>query len=220
MAERSEDRLARDRQHMVQTQLVARGITNPRVLEAMLSVPREVFVPSHLVESAYDDKPLPIGSEQTISQPFIVALMLQALQLEGHEKALDVGTGSGYAAALLARLAREVYSVERIGHLAEEAAQRLQQLGYRVPIKHGDGTLGWAEHAPYDAIAVAASAPSVPQALLDQLAPGGRMVIPVRQNETQLLTRIVRGADNRFETEIVEEVRFVPLIGAQGEPSA
>lgn len=216
----SDDIWALEREQMVRSQLTARGIRDPRVLQAFRAVPRERFIPDRMIEQAYHDSPLPIGAEQTISQPYIVALTLEALELRGHERVLDVGTGSGYAAALLSCLAREVYSVERLERLARQAHERLIQLGYPVQVKYGDGTLGWPEHAPYDAIAVAASGPRVPDALLAQLAPGGRMVIPVRQENTQLLLRVIRTSDHGIRREVLEEVRFVPLIGAQGEPDA
>lgn len=208
------------RERMVATQIIGRGIRDERVLEAFRTVPREHFVPQELVSSAYEDRPLHIGHEQTISQPYIVALTLEALQLKGMETVLEIGTGSGYAAALLSCLAREVYSVERLENLATEARQRLAHLGYPVHVRHGDGTLGWPEHAPYHAIAVAAGSPGIPPALTTQLAPGGRMVIPVRQDGTQLLLRVLRIPGDGLRTEPLEEVRFVPLIGAQGEPEA
>lgn len=213
----SDDERARQRARMVREHLAARQITDVRVLTAMGSVPREHFVPDELRGFAYDDRPLPIDAEQTISQPYIVAVTLQALGLRGGERVLEVGTGSGYAAALLQCLAREVYSIERLAPLADTARERLHSLGYPVVVGHGDGTLGWPEHAPYDAIAVAAGGPRVPPALIAQLAPGGRMVIPVREGEKQWLVRVTRTADG-IRTEPLEEVRFVPLIGAQGEP--
>src|SRR4051812_14997960 len=206
------------RARMVDLQLAGGGITDPRVLEAFRSVPRESFIPAELAEFAYEDAPLPIGEEQTISQPYIVALTAEALRLMGDERVLEVGTGSGYAAAVLSRIAKEVFTVERRESLAREARERLGALGYRnVQVLHGDGTLGWPEHAPYDAIAVAAGGPQVPKALLDQLAPRGRLVIPVGPDETsQILTRVTRVAGNDFREEPLTEVRFVPLIGEQG----
>ncbi len=203
---------------MVDLQLAGRGITDPRVLKAFRSVPREAFIPAELAEFAYRDAPLPIGEDQTISQPYIVALTTEALRLTGDERVLEVGTGSGYAAAVLSRVAKAVFTVERRESLAREAEERLGRLGYRnVEVLHGDGTLGWPEHAPYDAIAVAAGGPRVPKALLDQLAPGGRLVIPVGTDETsQVLTRVTREGANDFREEPLTEVRFVPLIGEQG----
>jgi protein-L-isoaspartate(D-aspartate) O-methyltransferase len=208
------------RVQMVEGHLAGRGISDPRVLEAFASVPREAFVPAGLAESAYRDAPLPIGEGQTISQPYIVALTTEALQLRGHERVLEIGTGSGYAAAVLGRVAREVFTVERLDTLATEARDRLERLGYdNVHVLHGDGTLGWPEHAPYDAIAVAAGAPQIPEALLRQLAPGGRLVIPVgKDEESQVLMRVTRVGANDFRAEPLIGVRFVRLIGEQGWP--
>jgi len=206
------------RDHMVRRHLAARGIRDRAVLEAMRTVPREAFLPPELAEFAYEDAPLPIAQGQTISQPYIVALMTEALALKPGDRALEIGTGSGYAAAVLGRVAREVYTVERHGELAETAAARLRALGFdNVHVLHGDGTLGWAEHAPYDAIVVAAGGPEVPEALLTQLAPGGRLVIPIGEDRTlQELVRITRELDGTLRRESLGDVRFVPLIGAQG----
>jgi protein-L-isoaspartate(D-aspartate) O-methyltransferase len=206
------------RAQMVRTQIAARGVRDRAVLEAMRSVPREAFLPSELEEFAYTDAPLPIERGQTISQPYIVALMTEAAQLRPGDRALEVGTGSGYAAAVLGRIAREVYTIERHEELAKLAAERLTGLGFsNVSVRHGDGTLGWPEHAPYDAILVAAGGPKVPDALLDQLAPGGRLVMPVgKGREVQQLLRVVRHADGTLRQEDLGGVRFVPLIGAQG----
>jgi protein-L-isoaspartate(D-aspartate) O-methyltransferase len=213
--------LTSQRARMVERQIAARGVRDPAVLAAMRSVPRERFLPSHLEEFAYQDSPLPIEQGQTISQPFIVALMTEALQLRPGDRVLEIGTGSGYAAAVLARVAREVYTVERHAELAESARIRLRELGFdTVFVRHGDGTLGWPEHAPYDAIVVAAGVaaggPRVPEALLAQLAPGGRLVIPVGEEKAQELVRVTRRADGTFEHEELGGVRFVPLIGAEG----
>jgi protein-L-isoaspartate(D-aspartate) O-methyltransferase len=207
---------ARDR--MVERQLLARGIIDRRVLRAFREVPREQFVSASQRDAAYDDGPLPIGHGQTISQPYIVALSCEALRLQGHERVLEIGTGSGYAAAILAQLANQVVSVERLPELAAAASERLQILGYdNVTVRCGDGTLGWPERAPYDAIAVAAGGPTVPQALLAQLAVGGRLVIPVGSDEgAQVLTRITRVGVDELRREELADVRFVPLIGAQG----
>jgi protein-L-isoaspartate(D-aspartate) O-methyltransferase len=208
------------RKEMVDRQIAARGIRDERVLEALRTVPREAFVPERLAEFAYDDAPLPIGEEQTISQPFVVALMVEALEIRPGDEVLEIGAGSGYAAAVLSRLAREVWTVERHPSLTREARERMARLEYRnVYVLHGDGTLGWPEHAPYDAIVVAAGGPEVPPALLDQLAPGGRLVIPIGPDlRTQNLVRVRRRPDGTLVREDLGGVRFVPLIGAQGWP--
>lgn len=213
--------LADARARMVELQLASRGISDPRVLEAFREVPREVFLPAELAEFAYEDSPLPIGEGQTISQPYIVAVTTEALGLQGNERVLEIGTGFGYAAAVLGRLAGEVFTVERLEPLAREARSRLAQLGYdNVHVLHGDGTLGWPEHAPYDAIAVAAGGPAVPEALLSQLAPNGRLIIPIGPDESsQVLVRVTREGDS-FHEEPLTSVRFVPLIGEQGWPEA
>jgi protein-L-isoaspartate(D-aspartate) O-methyltransferase len=206
------------REEMVNRQIAARGVRDPRVLEALRTVPRETFVPERLAEFAYDDTPLPIGEEQTISQPFIVALMAEALEIRPTDKVLEIGAGSGYAAAVLSRIGREVWTIERHETLAREARERMARLGYaNVQVVQGDGTLGWPEYAPYDAIVVAAGGPSVPPALLDQLAPGGRLVIPIGPDpRTQSLLRVRRRPDGTLVREDLGGVRFVPLIGAQG----
>src|SRR5690242_6896867 len=203
---------------MVDLQIARRGVRSPRVLEAMRTVPREAFLPEPMREFAYEDAPLPIAEGQTISQPYIVALMTDALALEGGEKVLEIGTGSGYAAAVLSRIARSVYTVERIGQLAEKAASALADLGYRnVHVLHGDGTRGWPDHAPYDAIVVAAGGPEVPESLKAQLKVGGRLVIPVGENRrVQELVRVTRTSTDRYETEDIADVRFVPLVGEEG----
>jgi len=205
------------RDEMVSRQIAARGVRDERVLEAMGTVPREAFVPERLAELAYNDNPLPIGEEQTISQPYVVALMAEALELRPEDRVLEIGAGSGYAAAVLSRLAREVWAVERHESLALEARERLARLGYsNVQVHQGDGTLGWPEGAPYDAIVVAAGGPEIPRALLDQLAEGGRLVIPIGPDvRSQNLVR-VRRKDGRYFREDLGPVRFVPLIGAQG----
>jgi protein-L-isoaspartate(D-aspartate) O-methyltransferase len=209
---------ARARDQMIERYLVHRGIRSMPVLEAMRAVPRERFLPPGLEEFAYADAPLPIAEGQTISQPYIVAMMTEALELEGGETVLEVGTGSGYAAAVLAHIAGEVYTVERIGQLAEKAASVLSNLGIaNVHILHGDGTLGWPEHAPYDAIVVAAGGPQVPETLKLQLKIGGRLVIPVgRDRRVQELVRVLRTGPNEYTTEELADVRFVPLLGAEG----
>lgn len=206
------------RGQMVERDLAARGITDDLVLEAMADVPREAFVPPDLRDFAYEDSPLPIEADQTISQPYIVARMIQALELEGGERVLDIGTGSGYAAAVLSRIADDVYTIERHRELHELATQRFAELGYdNIHARHGDGTLGWPDAAPFDAIQAAAGGPEVPRTLLEQLRDGGRIVIPVGETlHLQHLVRVVRRGDEDFETERLEPVRFVPLIGEAG----
>jgi protein-L-isoaspartate(D-aspartate) O-methyltransferase len=209
------------RKRMVERQIAARGVRDARVLDALRAVPREEFVAPHLAGLAYDDHPLPIPEGQTISQPFVVALMAEALELRPADRVLEVGAGSGYAAAVLARLAGEVFAVERHESLAREAAERLARLGFdNVRVTAGDGTRGWPEHAPYDAIAVAAGGPEVPRALLDQLGPGGRLVIPVGRPEHQTLLRVRRAPDGSFQRESLGDVRFVPLVGEEGWPES
>jgi protein-L-isoaspartate(D-aspartate) O-methyltransferase len=205
-----------ERRSMIREQLERRNIRDTRVLRAMAAVPRHHFVPAELNEHAYADNALPIAENQTISQPYIVALTVAALQLQGHERVLEIGTGSGYAAAVLGQLAAEVWTIERYRSLAETAARRLAELGYRnVHVLSGDGTQGLPEHAPYDGIAVAAAGPHVPQSLLDQLAPGGRLVIPIGSRDEQQLIRVVRTAKGLHE-ESLGPVRFVPLVGREG----
>src|SRR5208282_4754884 len=210
--------LAKLREDMVENQIAARSIRSAAVLGALRKVPREAFLPGPLREFAYEDSPLPIDAGQTISQPYIVALMTEALDLEGGEKVLEIGTGSGYAAAVLAEIAGEVFTVDRIGQLAEKAASTLSDLGYRnVHVFHADGTLGRPEHAPYDAIVVAAGGPAVPETLKDQLKIGGRLVIPVGTDpRAQELVRVTRSAKDKFKTEDIADVRFVPLVGKEG----
>jgi protein-L-isoaspartate(D-aspartate) O-methyltransferase len=205
---------------MVEQQLVARGIRDARVLEAMRTVPREAFLAPWQAACAYDDGPLPIGEGQTISQPYVVAVMIEAVAPMADDRALEIGTGSGYSAAVLAQLVAGVYSVERIPALTDTAAARLAELGYRtVRVRCGDGTLGWPDHAPYDVIVVTAGGPRVPPSLLEQLAPGGRLVMPVGDNPRfQRLVRVRRRADGTLAEEALESVAFVPLIGEQGWP--
>ena len=190
-------------------------ITDPLVLDAMASVPRHLFVPPDFQDQAYEDAPLPIGLNQTISQPFIVAVMTQALWIGSDSRVLEVGTGSGYQAAVLATISRHVWSVEALPALADTARERLARLGYWVTVKMGDGRLGWPEHAPYDAIVVTAAPAEVPPALVQQLAPGGRLVIPFGESQwDQVLWRIVKGDDGRLRADRLGEVRFVPLTGS------
>ena len=206
------------RSAMVERQIVSRGVRAPLVLEAMRTVPREAFLPQSLHEFAYDDSPLPIDASQTISQPYIVAFMVEALNLKGGETVLEIGAGSGYAAAVLSRIAGRVFTVERIGQLAEKAATVLADLHYdNVLVRHGDGTQGWPEYAPYDAIIVAAGGPSVPDSLKQQLKIGGRLVIPIGKDQrTQELVRVTRVSEENFKSEDIADVRFVPLIGKEG----
>jgi len=206
------------RSNMVEHQIAARGVRSEAVLNAMRKVPRERFLSGRLREFAYDDAPLPIEAQQTISQPYIVALMTEALALEGGETVLEIGTGSGYAAAVLAEIAGEVYTVERVELLVEQARSRLAALGYKnIHVRHADGTLGWTEHAPYDAIIVAAGGPEVPDTLKKQLKVGGRLVIPIGADpRVQELVRVTRTLDDTFTTEDIADVRFVPLVGKEG----
>ena len=206
------------REEMVERSIAARGVRDELVLDAMRKVPRELFLPKNLREFAYEDSPLPIAGEQTISQPYIVAFMAEALMLTGGEKVLEVGAGSGYAAAVLSEIAANVYTVERLGPLADKAAATLADLGYHnVHVLHGDGTRGWAEHAPYDAIVVAAGGPQVPESLKEQLKTGGRLVIPVGADQrAQELVRVTRISTSEFRSEDIADVRFVPLIGEEG----
>ncbi len=201
---------------MVQSQLQRRGITDARVLQAMREVPRHLFVPPEWRHEAYSDRPLPIGDEQTISQPYMVAIMTQSLALQGHEHVLEIGTGSGYQAAVLSRLAAHVSSIEYFADLADSARALLQRLGYiNVEVIVGDGGLGLPAQAPYDGIIVAAAAPHVPQPLLAQLAEGGRLVIPVGSATSQELFIITRRGDDYAQERSVP-CRFVPLLGEEG----
>jgi protein-L-isoaspartate(D-aspartate) O-methyltransferase len=206
------------RRQMVKEQLHLRGIVDERVLAAFLKVPRHLFVPKEFQQEAYADHPIPIGSGQTISQPYMVALMTQLLRLQGHERVLEIGTGSGYQLAILAELALEVYSVERLPELAEPATYRLGRFGYlNVHITAGNGSLGWPEHAPYDGLIVAAAAPEVPQPLVDQLAQRGRLVIPIGPRQAQALTLVEKHGHTLERAEITSCV-FVPLVGEHGWP--
>ena len=216
---------AEQRKRMVANQIMARGVRDERVLNAMRRVRRHAFIPRDERDMAYDDMPLPIAGGQTISQPYIVAYMAEALDLQPGEKVLEIGAGSGYAAAVLAEMGCEVYAIERIGQLATIAASNLHDEGYlNVHVLHADGTRGWAEHAPFDAILVSAGAPVIPESLKNQLAIGGRMVVPVGSSQrAQELMRVTNRGDGKFDVEDLADVRFVPLIGAQGweeEPGA
>ncbi len=212
VAELQPDRFAVERQHMVETQLSARGIRDQRLLDAMASIPRHEFVEARYRDQAYEDHPLPIGAGQTISQPYIVALMLDLLQLEPSSKVLEIGTGSGYQTAVLTQLAAHVYSVERHPELAREAADTLSRLGLiNFTVITGDGSRGLAEYAPFDAIVVSAAASQVPPALFEQLREGGRMIIPVGPPEAQEL-QLVRKQGGKALIVLREGCRFVPLI--------
>ena len=216
MRDDKEDQFREIRQLMVETQMERRGVSDPRVLAAMSKVPRHRFVPKPLWQQAYSDYPLPIGEDQTISQPYIVALMTESLELTGSEKVLELGTGSGYQAAVLAELAAQVYSIERLPSLARTAEQVLKELGYtNVEVRVSDGTLGWLEEAPFDGILVTAGSPQVPPPLVEQLALGGRLVIPVGNSYTQTLTR-VRLTPEGLKHEYLGGCRFVKLIGRHG----
>lgn len=216
MADKEEQFYIQSRQRMVDTQIASRDIDDRRVLQAMRTVPRHVFVPPEHRQYAYTDGPLPIGSGQTISQPYIVALMTQLLELNGTEKVLEVGTGSGYQAAILAELADQVHTIERHPGLARHAERLMQDLGLEnVQVHIGDGSLGLPEFAPYSGIIVTAAAPRVPQALLDQLEEGGRLVIPVGGRYGQYLERW-RRKEEKFELETITPVAFVPLVGKEG----
>lgn len=201
---------------MVQEQIVARGIQDSRILAALRKIPRHLFVDPGIVNRSYDDSALPIGEKQTLSQPFMAAQMTAALALMGGEKALEIGTGSGYQTALLAELCFNVFSVERVRALSRKARKLLDRLGYQnIALHVGDGTIGWSEHAPYDAILVAAAAPSAPKPLLDQLAPGGRLVIPVGDEQGQILVRFTRTLQG-LKREELGECKFVKLVGKYG----
>lgn len=207
-------RLARER--MVQNQLIPRGIKDKRVLDAMGSIPRHLFVEEALVGEAYNDHPLPIGHKQTISQPYIVAFMTQALELKGKERTLEIGTGSGYQTAILAELSKKVYTVERIQPLMEKSVDLLVQLGYRnIQCKAFDGTLGWREFGPYSAIVVTAGAPKIPDPLLDQLSDGGRIIIPVGDKSSQELI-LIRREKSQYREKNLGGCRFVDLVGVHG----
>ncbi len=203
---------------MIETQILGRGVTDPYVIGAIRDVPREAFVPPAYRHLAYDDRPLPIEAGQTISQPYIVALMIEAAEVRPGHRVLDVGTGSGYAAAVTARIAAEVYTIDRHVELVKSACERFAALGYdNIRARCGDGTLGWPEAAPFDAILVAACGPDAPAALREQLKIGGRLLLPVGQpGESQRLVRIRRGGADEYDVDDLGPVTFVPLIGAQG----
>ena len=206
--------LARER--MVKNQLIPRGINDERVLQVMGKIPRHLFIEEALAGEAYNDHPVPIGEKQTISQPYIVALMTEALELKGTEKTLEIGTGSGYQTAILAELSSRVYTIERIKSLLVNARELLAQLGYNnILFKAFDGTLGWKEYAPFDAIMVTAGSPSLPKPLIDQLADNGRIIIPVGDRYSQELIKVIRKGEN-LEQKSLGGCRFVNLIGVHG----
>jgi len=214
----TEDQFAALRERMVDQQIRARGVVDPRVLAAVRQVPRHLFIPQHLWDQAYNDNPLPIGADQTISQPYIVALMTEILEVKETDRILELGTGSGYQAAILAELAAQVFSIDRMGDLASRAKTMLDSLGYNnVQIRVGDGTLGWPEEMPFDGIIVTAGAPKVPRPLTEQLALGGRLVIPVGDVWSQTLT-CVRKTESGLKFEYHGGCRFVRLIGKYGWP--
>lgn len=213
------DRYRKQRTRMVESQIRSRAVCDPRVLKAMETIPRHLFVDEGLIDQAYSDNPLPIGEKQTISQPYIVALMTEALELKGRERVLEIGTGSGYQTAILAQLADRVFSIERVATLASKARKILDQLNcYNVAIRVGDGSYGWKEEAPFDAIITTAAAPGIPQYLLEQLAPGGRMVVPAGSRDIQTLYKLTRSTENPDEIKTVDlgGCRFVSLIGESG----
>ena len=210
--------LAAQRHKMVKRQIAGRGVRDPLVLAAMRSVPREMFLPEDMRKFAYEDRPLPIAANQTISQPYTLAFMIESLSLKGGENVLEIGAGSGYAAAVLAEIANEVFTVERVAELATKARESLHSLNYlNVHVLHGDGTLGWPQCAPFDAILVAAAGPHVPETLKSQLKVGGRMVVPVGSSAyDQKLVRVTRLSETHYKSENIGDVQFVPLIGEEG----
>lgn len=202
---------------MVESQIVARGINDSRLIDALLKVPRHIFVEEAMAIQAYSDSPLPIGEKQTISQPYMVALMTELLHLNGSEKVLEIGTGSGYQTAILAQLAARVYTIERIRTLALKARRSLDSLGFlNINIRTEDGSCGWQDEAPFNAIVVTAGAPDVPACLIDQLEKGGRLVIPIGNQSEQTLVRFTKGADGSVTREVFVNCRFVKLIGQFG----
>lgn len=213
----SEEKYALKRKMMVEQQLIPRGITDPSTLKSMSEVPRHLFIPEDRRKYAYEDGPIVIGSGQTISQPYIVALMTQAAECTSEAIVLDVGTGSGYAAAIFSRFCKQVYSIERIPALANRAKEIFSTLGYEnITVIVGDGTLGFSEKAPYEAIVVTAGAPATPEPLIQQLKVGGKLVIPVGDSHMQKLMRYHKVDERQIEEELLEFVRFVPLIGEEG----
>lgn len=205
------------RERMVLTQIVRRGIKDPRVLAAMRLIPRDAFVTAGDEAEAYQDRPLPIGHQQTISQPYIVAYMSEQLHIQPEDTVLDIGTGSGYQAAIFSRLAKHVYTIEYVSALAKKAAKLFEHLHYEnITVIEGDGSAGLPQHAPFDVILAAASAPSVPEPLLEQLSPGGRMILPIGNRDFQVLRLVTKQSDGRTEYDDLIQVVFVPLRGQFG----
>lgn len=214
----SSDQYRKAREHMVTHDIQKRGITDQRVLDAMRKIPRHLFVRADLRKFAYDDNPLPIGEGQTISQPYIVALMTQALEIKPTDRLLEIGTGSGYQAAVLAELARDVYSVEIIKSLAQKAEYLVQKLGYRnIKIKHGDGYLGWKEHGQFDAIMITAASPYIPPPIINQLKIGGRLILPQGTPASTQQLILYKKREDRLKKKVLSLVRFVPLTGKISE---
>lgn len=212
-----EEVFAPNRERMVQEQVERRGITDKRVLDAMRKVKRHLFVPTHLRNAAYEDRPLPIGMGQTISQPYVVALMTELLGLKGSEKVLEIGTGSGYQAAILAELAKEVYTIDILEPLARNAKKLLKELGYtNIYVSHGDGFLGWPELSPFDAIIVTCAPEEIPAPLIEQLSEGGRLVIPVGRLWQEL--KLVEKKNSKMITKNIIPVRFVPMLREEQAP--
>lgn len=206
-----------ERHVMVKEQLEKRGIRNPWLLQAMLDIPRHIFVPPDDREKAYEDGPLPIGCGQTISQPYIVASMIELIEPKENQRTLEVGVGSGYSTAVLSRLVKEVYGVEKEASLMAQAENRFKELGLpNIRLKPGDGTLGWPEEAPYDSILVTAAAPEIPKSLLKQLKIGGVMILPVGGRMEQNLVRVIKRTEEHYQEKTLYGVRFVPLIGKEG----
>lgn len=213
----AKDQYIEERQKMVEEQIWRRGINDERIIKAMAEVPRHAFVPADQRRYAYEDGPLPIGKGQTISQPYVVALMIEAITPKATDRVLEIGTGSGYAAAVLSRIVSRVYSVETVELLAKRAQEVINSLGYdNIELQIGDGSKGWREKAPFDAVMVSAGAPTVPESLIAQLSWGGRLVIPVGSRADQLLLRITLESDGVSVQEELGAVRFVPLLGSEG----
>ncbi|MDX2151121.1 MAG: protein-L-isoaspartate(D-aspartate) O-methyltransferase [Bryobacteraceae bacterium] len=213
----SDDRSEGLRRRMVEEQIAQRGVRDRRVLEALRQTPRHLYVPEELRDRAYDDTPLPIGFGQTISQPYIVGLMSEVLQIQSHHKVLEIGTGSGYQAAVLARLAGRVFSIELIPELAVRATETLRAAGLRnVVVRAGDGYHGWPSEAPFDRVILTAAPPELPDALVRQLKPGGRLVAPVGRGDDQLLFLVTKSLDGKVRRETITAVRFVPMVPGKG----